>query len=112
VTVGYQGKTVTVRALRDTGNQLKDPLTGKCVSILSARTAEPFLEAGAKLYYIPFRTIGKENGLLPGFVADYMKIGQEQEYRQIERPVIALSPEPVNREGRYEMILPHLFFNE
>jgi len=33
--VTYRGKTIRVRALRDTGNTLRDPITGETVTVLS-----------------------------------------------------------------------------
>lgn len=105
VTLGFHGKTVCVRALRDTGNQLKDPLTGKPVSILAYDAARGLLDKDAKMFYIPFHSIGKSSGLLPGMTLDYMNIRREKDLQRLERPVIAVSKEPVNRDGKYQLIL-------
>lgn len=105
VTLGLHGKTVSVRGLRDTGNQLKAPVTGKPVSILSYDAVKDILDQEAKICYIPYHSIGKSSGLLPGIIFDYMSIRQEGDSRRWERPVIAVSKEPVNRDGKYQMIL-------
>lgn len=105
VTLGLHGKTVCVRGLRDTGNQLKDPVTGKPVSILSCDAAKELLDKDVKMFYIPYHSIGKSSGLLPGMTLDYMSIRREKDLQRLERPVIAVSKEPVNRDGKYQMIL-------
>jgi hypothetical protein len=40
VTVTYRGRTERVMALRDTGNSLRDPITGETVTVLSPRIGE------------------------------------------------------------------------
>ena len=105
VILGLHGKTICVRGLRDTGNQLKDPVTGKPVSILSYDAAKALLDKDVKMFYIPYHSIGKSSGLLPGMTLDYMSIRREKDLQRLERPVIAVSREPVNRDGKYQMIL-------
>jgi stage II sporulation protein GA (sporulation sigma-E factor processing peptidase) len=43
VEIAMEGKTVTMKGLMDTGNFLKDPLTGKPVMIISAAAAKQLL---------------------------------------------------------------------
>ena len=105
VTVALNGKTLCVRGLRDTGNQLKEPVTGKPVSILEYTAAKELLDENAKMFYIPYHSIGKSSGLLPGVALDYMSIKREHGSQKLERPIIAVSKEPVNKEGNYQMIL-------
>lgn len=105
VTLGLHGKTVCVRGLRDTGNQLKDPVTGKPVSILSYEAAKAILDKDVKMFYIPYHSIGKSSGLLPGMTLDYMSIRREKDLQRLEKPIVAVSKEPVNRDGKYQMIL-------
>ena len=42
---------------------------------------------------------------MPGLFLDFMKIEGDQELREISRPLIAVSPHPVNRDGSYEILL-------
>lgn len=105
VILGLHGRTVCVRGLRDTGNHLKDPITGKPVSILSYDAAKALLDKEVKMFYIPYHSIGKSSGLLPGMTLDYMSIRREKDLQRLERPVVAVSREPVNRDGKYQMIL-------
>ncbi len=63
------------------------------------------MDKDAKMFYIPFHSIGKSSGLLPGMTLDYMNIRREKDLQRLERPVIAVSKEPVNRDGKYQLIL-------
>lgn len=51
------------------------------------------------LLFIPFHTVGTEEGLMPGMILDSMVIRKEQEERVIVRPVIAASPTRCARMG-------------
>lgn len=112
VTLGLHGKAIRVRGLRDTGNHLREPVTGKPVSILSYDIAKELLDKDAKMFYIPYRSIGKSSGLLPGITLDYMKIAFEKGSQCLEHPVIAVSKEPVNRDGKYQIILHPILLDD
>lgn len=112
VILGLGGRTICVRGLRDTGNHLKDPVTGKPVSILSYDAAGGLLDKDVKMYYIPYHSIGKSSGLLPGVTLDYMSIRREKDLERLEKPMIAVSKEPVNRDGKYQMILHPALLND
>ncbi len=47
--IEYRGVTVTLPALRDTGNLLKDPVSGLPVAVVSQQMAQMFLPAGTRL---------------------------------------------------------------
>jgi stage II sporulation protein GA (sporulation sigma-E factor processing peptidase) len=105
VTIAYHGKTLCVRGLRDTGNQLTDPVSKRPVCIIFYDAVKELLDKDVKMYYIPYHSIGKSSGLLPGMTLDYMIIKREEDSQRVEHPLIAVSKEPVNKEGRYQMIL-------
>ena len=88
VTVTYAGRTVRVLALRDTGNTLRDPVTGETVTVLSPEvgkrlgiSAETLRDpAGAMvpgLRLIPARTVGG-GGLLAAVRCDAVTIGGQK----------------------------------
>ena len=85
VSVTYQGKTIRLRALRDTGNTLRDPITGEAVTVLSPEIgtrlgipAEVLRDpAGAMMpgiRLIPARTVGG-GGLLAAVRCEQVSIG-------------------------------------
>ncbi len=82
VTVQIAGNEWQLRALVDTGNSLKDPVTGWPVAVLSKNQAEKISrecdsEQFSKLSVIPYRTVGV-SGVMFGVRPDRMIIdGQE-----------------------------------
>lgn len=85
VTVTYGGKTASLLALRDTGNALRDPITGEAVTVLSPEIGETLgipaevlrdpagaMAPGVRL--IPARTVGG-GGLLAAIRCESVTIG-------------------------------------
>ncbi len=94
-----------VKALIDTGNSLRDPLSGKPVSILNRETAEKLYDGDEEpgVRFISYHSIGKSQGVLPLVKLDRLEI-LKKEKQVIEHPYIAVSEEAVSGDG-YEMIL-------
>lgn len=78
--IRHMGSSVSLRALRDTGNTLIDPVTGDSVMITSAsalcKLSQEFKNLSAdniaefpdfKFRLIPYRAVGTSGGLLPAF---------------------------------------------
>lgn len=104
-------KRYKVQGIIDTGNHLRDPFTDQPVSVLDHRTAKQFFENEEvkEIRYIPYQSIGKQNGVLPAFQIDKMCVHREEEC-WIENPLIGVSEEMVSQKRTYEMILnPNLF---
>lgn len=99
------GKELKVEALIDTGNRLKDSLTGKPVNIISKEIAVELGEGviGNNIRYIPYHTIGKKEGVMPIFSIEKMCLYLEEEL-WVEKPLIAISEEYFC-EGKCKMIL-------
>lgn len=89
VTLRHLGKTVELKALVDTGNMLRDPLSGRKVLIAEANKLSPLFDfdiedafreqnvpenmpAGFRL--IPYSSIGNQNGLMAAFIPDTVKV--------------------------------------
>lgn len=103
VTLSYHGKQIQVIALRDTGNQLRDPVTGEQVLVLSADAAEKLtgltsrelgspLETLAKhpipgLRLVPYRAVGS-GGMLLALRLSEVLIGKRK-----QSAVVAFAPE-------------------
>lgn len=111
VDIYLEGKRYRIRGMIDTGNGLRDPVSGKPVHILERVTAtELFGEETLKdIRYIPYQSIGKKAGVMPAFQVEKMCIYQDTEC-WVEKPLIAISEEEISAGGEYEMILnPNLF---
>ncbi|MBQ2829519.1 MAG: sigma-E processing peptidase SpoIIGA [Oscillospiraceae bacterium] len=121
-TITRGGRTVSLTVLRDTGNTLTDPLTGRAVLVVwqdalaplwSAHTFETFKvcrnktaaetlehlhaagESGFRL--LPYRSVGVSAGLLLVMQSDLVEISG----RKYQNVPVALSPTPVSDGGGY-----------
>ena len=116
-------KAVSLRALQDTGNTLKDPITNQKVMVaewtvlrdLLPGPAQPLVTAktveqpaqllqslamqvpGIKCRLIPFRSVGVYSGLLLAIKCDQMQVGKKVSHA----PLVAFSPTPVSDSGNY-----------
>ena len=75
VRIRYGGKTVEITALRDTGNLLSDPVTGKSVLVAGPQVAWDLLGLTAEQLRDPVRTL--ECGRIGGLrLVPYRSVGQ------------------------------------
>lgn len=98
-------KSLKATGLLDTGNRLYEPVSQKGVHVVSERIWKEMHGVRDPLLLIPFHTVGTEEGMMTGMILDSMVIRKEQEERIIIRPLIAVSPHPVCRDGSYEILL-------
>lgn len=94
-----------MQALIDTGNCLKDDITGKPVSIIDKKVAEELYEGNdlTGIRYIPYHSIGKAEGVMPLITLDGMYVCRKEK-EWIEKPLAAICEEDMTAD-RYEMIL-------
>lgn len=84
----------TGKAIIDTGNHLRDEGSGKAVSIITAAMAKRLFGESMPegMRYIPYRTVGKECGVIPVVTIDSIVLkGKEERY--YEKPLIGISEE-------------------
>lgn len=100
-------KELNVLALFDTGNVLTDPYTGKPVSIVEENDEVLCLmhEKPQKYRIIPFRSIGKEDGILEGTEVDALIICGKEGKKIEKDAVIALYKGRLSGDGSFQMIL-------
>lgn len=106
VTLFKNGKSCTTEALIDTGNCLKDSVTGKPVSVVDKSVAACLYdtEYPEGLRYIAYHSVGKGQGIMPLLTLDYMVIA-DRGNKSAQKPLIAVSEEQIAEEGIYKMIL-------
>ena len=106
VTLFYQGKEKQIQAFLDTGNRLYEPYSHQPVHVLSADACTGFCESLSQVIYIPYRSVGKAYGMMPGIRMERMKVYQDGQLVQVwERPWIGISRDPVSPDHQYEMLL-------
>ena len=87
------------RGLIDTGNSLKEPISGKPVHIVSREVAEAVAAGSMKYVVIPYKSMGNPCGILYGYRVDEITAGAVKQ----KRAVIAVSDRKF--EGAYEVLL-------
>lgn len=120
------GKIVRLNALLDTGNSLKEPISKKPVLIAEFFAIEELLtnslaqifkdkkennlnkllniEIENDIRFIPFKSIGKENGIMIGIKIDKLEI-KAQNNIFIENAIVGISNFKISKNGIYNAIL-------
>ena len=109
VKIGYRGKVTTVRAIIDSGNMLKEPITGFSVIVVESKKLEELLDKDilnnlqeiisgnygniseeyiSKFRLIPFSSLGKQNGMLLGFKPDWITVKFDESERKLSKIII------------------------
>ncbi len=112
LTIYINGLKVETKAIIDTGNSLFDPITGVPVIVCEHKTlkdivpeGESFMEkmndAGLKVRLIPFSSIGKENGVMPAFMPDKVKI----DGYEAKRCIIGITKSTLSASEEYHALL-------
>ena len=115
VELSYGGKCVHLTALQDTGNALRDPVTGRQVLVVGADVAwklfgltQQQLRSPVKtmtqiqvpgLRLIPYHTVGQSSALLLALRLHDVKIG-----KWTGSSLVAFAPEGLSREGSYQAL--------
>lgn len=114
VCLEHQGKRLCCSALYDSGNTLRDPLTGESVLVAGPRIARELVglteqdladpvSAMTKypgLRLIPYRAVGKAQGMMVGILVRQARIGKRQ--RSV---LVAFAPEGLGDDGEYEALI-------
>jgi stage II sporulation protein GA (sporulation sigma-E factor processing peptidase) len=112
VTLCRNGKQCHIKGFADTGNHLVDPISKKPVSIITLEAWHTLLEKGEIPLYrlIPYKAIGKPQGILKGIEIDYMVILEGENSQMIERPMIAVTKQPFTGIFHYSILLHSDYF--
>lgn len=102
----YQGKKKQFLAMADSGNRLRVPQTGKAVSVITYEECKGFCDSVNSGFYIPYRAVGTEHGMLFAVIFDKMEIVKEEKILVIEKPVVAISKGKLSVNGDFNMLLP------
>lgn len=121
VSLSINGKQLELTALRDTGNTLRDPITGEGVLVLSPELMKKLLpEVGQRLILdpqglmegightypalrprlIPYKTVGVSHGMLVGLRPEEVRIHGKR-----ESLLVAFSPVEISDGGGYRALL-------
>ena len=122
-------RSARFNALVDTGNSLIDPLTGYPVIIVEAESvksivppdvftfflknmvSEAIFDSDAnqpwrsRMHLIPFKSIGRENGILAGFRPDAIKVLYGNNFKEIKNVIIGICGIKLSNNSRYTALL-------
>lgn len=128
----FDGNGIWIPALVDTGNELKDPISGCPVVIVEAEAISsllpeklkeffrqkglyellqidmPLIEAGwiSRFRIVPYSSLGCEKGMLPGFKPDFIEINETgQEKKDIRDVIICLYDKQLSENKKYSALL-------
>lgn len=130
IEVDLDKKTAKVKALLDTGNLLKDPITGfpvivvehtcldKIVPTVILNNLEKIIGGDidelikdeelnktiSRFRMIPFSSLGKQNGLLLGIKADSVNIILDEKIEKINNVIVGIYDKSFTKNGTYSAI--------
>ena len=130
IEVYFGEKKITTKAMLDTGNMLKEPITNVPVIVVEhvllydvipksiLNNIDKILvgnfddvpeeikeEYATKLKFIPFSSIGKANGMLLGIKADKLVVKSEESSNEINKIIIAIYNKSLTKRGEYQALL-------
>lgn len=111
----YGGQSMSLTALYDTGNTLRDPVTGKPVLVVGAEVAQRLLGLSRQqllspvtavssallpgLRLVPYRSVGQAGGLLLALRMHDVRIGSWK-----GSALVAFAPNGLSTEGDYQAL--------
>ena len=96
---------VKIKGYIDSGNTLKDPLSMKPVIIVEKNAIKEIIDIDnlnggdekLKIRLIPFKSIGKQNGMLMGVKPEYIRIKYNDEYVKTSNVIIGIYDKKISK---------------
>lgn len=130
VSILLNGKNIETIAMVDTGNLLKEPITNTPVMVVEHTLLYDCIpkeilnhldellggdfdkipedikeEYIAKLKFIPFSSLGKQNGMLLGIRADSVTIKEDEQEKKKENIIIGIYNKSLTKRGEYRALI-------
>lgn len=130
IKIEINGKHINLNAMLDTGNMLKDPITGSPVIVVEKSilyeilpielldNIENILDGNLekiseyikdkyikRLKFIPFSSLGRQNGMLVGMKPDFVEIMDEQTSSTRQDIIIGIYEKSLTKDGRYRALM-------
>lgn len=135
IQINWDGNELNLNALLDTGNRLHDPLTKVPVIIIEFGQVKKLLpveiieliekmQTGElnldwklpnvwedRIRVLPFKSIGKEHGILIGFRPDSLKVWQKKRAIIHNQVVVGICKRSLSPEGAFQALIPPTVLN-
>ena len=99
-TLSRGDKNIQVNALIDSGNGLTEPISGKPVCIIDRKIFREFWGEDRDIFRaIPYHSIGKKRGILPGYLLPKLQLETEGLELVFADVYIAVSDEEISGTG-------------
>ncbi len=126
IKIKLNGKEIETKAMIDTGNLAKEPITNTPVVIVESSLLEKVLpkeilnsidnilagkldgvkeEYISRLRCIPFSSLGKQNGMLLGIKADEIIVEKEEENKISKDVIIGVYERSLTKRGEYRALI-------
>ena len=126
IKIKLNGKEIEKKAMIDTGNLAKEPITNTPVVIVESSLLEKVLtkeilnsidnilavkldgvkeEYISRLRCIPFSSLGKQNGMLLGIKADEIIVEKEEENKISKNVIIGVYEKSLTKRGEYRALI-------
>ena len=131
IEIFFEDKSIKVKAIIDTGNMLKDPITKDPVIVVEKSVLyklipykilddldqilggdsnnelyeDKNIEYMSKFRVIPFSSLGRENGLLLGFKADKVITYIDEEKEELKNIIIGIYNKKLSKKDKYNALL-------
>lgn len=101
----HHGKTKELKAYWDSGNQLKNPYSGKPVCILSRSLAKEVVCGNERVWLVPYTSLGQENGLILVTQIECLRICDGKKQIEIKPAEVGIANEGLLEHREYDLIL-------
>ena len=101
-----EGRELLVTAYWDSGNQLQDPYTGQCISILSHARAGDFF-SGEKDHFrlVPYRSLGEQDGMIWVTDIEELQLYEGKECVRHMHTAVGIAQPGLLEDKAYDMLL-------
>ena len=105
----FEDRKLFATALMDTGNKLYDPFYHKPVILVDEKMIGEMLfycreKHPEKLHFIPFHSVGRDNGLLEGITFDCVSIKWQNKQMKFRDVIAAATKENLYKGKEYQVI--------
>ena len=126
IKIGYKDNEIIVRAIIDSGNLLKEPITGAEVVVVEKEKLKEIIDEKilnnieaiifgqyealsdeyiSRFRLIPFSSLGKQNGMLLGFKPDLFEVEFDGIITKNENVVVAIYDKEISKKRQYFAIV-------